>query len=265
MNLDLEGKVAVVTGGSRGIGKAIARQLAMEGCDVALVARREEPLKAAAVELAEATGRRVVAVPGDTTQDDSVRDMVAAAKAEFGTIDILVNCAATPGGLSPSPLAEITSDLFMQDLNLKVMGYLRCAQAVAPHMIEKNWGRIINISGMGARQVGSTVRSIRNAGVVALTKSLAVELGPHGINVTVIHPGTTRTEMTDRMLANRATAAGVTPAEIEHELGRANTLGRLVDASEVAYVAAFLASPLSVAINGELVVASGGAGNAIFY
>jgi NAD(P)-dependent dehydrogenase (short-subunit alcohol dehydrogenase family) len=265
MDLGLEGRVAIVTGGSRGIGKAIARQLSIEGSIVAIVARHEDALAIAASEIEQESRGVVFPVVADTTLDGSVQQMVGAVHQRFGRIDILVNCAATPGGRSPSPLSEITSSVFWEDINLKVMGYLRCAQAVAPLMAKSGWGRIINISGMGARQVGSTVRSIRNAGVVALTKSLANELGPHGINVTVIHPGTTRTESTASVLSKRAAAEGVTPEEIERQLAGTNTLGRLVDAREVAYVAAFLASPASVAINGELIVASGGAGNAIYY
>src|SRR5436190_9042544 len=181
MDLELAGKTAIVTGGSRGIGKAIARELAGEGVDVAIVARSAETLEQTAAELAEATGRRIVPIVADTASDASVKAMVEQAASALGHLDILVNCAAQAGGQAPPPkLAEITDDAFYGDINVKVMGYLRCAREVAPYMIEQGWGRIINISGLAARQTGSTIGSIRNVAVVALTKNLAEELGRHG-------------------------------------------------------------------------------------
>src|SRR5918911_5709944 len=233
MDLELAGKTAIVTGGSRGIGKAVARELAAEGVDVAVVARSGEALKASAAELAEATGQRIVPIVADTGSDQSVKAMVEQAAQAFGHLDILVNCAAQPGGQAPPPkLAEITDDAFYSDVNVKVMGYLRCAREVAPHMISQGWGRIISISGLAARQTGSTIGSIRNVSVVALTKNLADELGPHGINVTVVHPGLTRTEATPRVVAARAEQLGVPPEEVEKRMGSGSLLGRMVDARE---------------------------------
>src|SRR5512138_1104717 len=210
MDLQLTGKRALVTGGSRGIGKAVARVLAQEGADVALLARDAATLAAAAAELATATGRRVIGVRADTTSDEQVRAAVAdAARQLGGTIDILVNAAAEPGGYAAPPqLADITGAFLHGELDTKVMGYIRCAREVAPGMRSSGWGRIVNISGLAARQAGNAVGSIRNVSVVALTKNLADELGPHGINVTVVHPGTTRTERTPAQIAARATAQG---------------------------------------------------------
>jgi len=132
MNLDLTGKTAIVTGGSRGIGKAIARELAGEGVDVAIVARSIGPLEQAAAELAEETGRRIVPIMADTGSDASVKAMVEQAAKGLGRIDILVNCAAQPGGQAPPPkLAQITDDAFYSDVNVKVMGYLRRARECA--------------------------------------------------------------------------------------------------------------------------------------
>lgn len=266
MDLELSGKIAIVTGGSRGIGKAIARQLAGEGCDVALVARRAEALEVAAAEIAAETGRRVIGVAADTGVDANVRSMVQRVVAEWGRVDILVNCAAQPGGQAPPPaLGEITDDLFWNDVNVKVLGYLRCAREVAPIMVEQRWGRIVNVSGLAARSTGSTIGSVRNVAVVALTKNLADELGPKGINVTVVHPGTTRTEKTPAVVAARAEQQGLPVEEVEKRMGQANLIGRLVDAREIAYVVAFLASPKSVAINGDVIAAGGGVRQAIYY
>jgi NAD(P)-dependent dehydrogenase (short-subunit alcohol dehydrogenase family) len=267
MDLQLKGKNALITGGSRGIGKAIARALALEGANVALLARDARALAATASELSAETGGTVMGVVGDTTDDESVRTAVADAINRLGgTIDILVNGASEPGGFEAPPgLAEITGDYFHAELNTKVMGYLRCAREVVPGMRERGWGRIVNISGLAARQTGSTVGSIRNVAVAALTKNLADELGRSGINVTVVHPGTTRIERTAALVAQRATARGLTPQEVEAELGARNSTGRLVDAAEVADVVAFLCSPRSRAINGDAIAVGGGTPHAIHY
>ncbi|MDH4287122.1 MAG: SDR family oxidoreductase [Aquincola sp.] len=267
MDLELSARRALVTGGSRGIGKAIAFALAQEGADVALLARNAPVLEAAAAEIAAATGRRVVGVSADTTSDDAVRAAVAAAvRLLGGPIDILVNAAAEPAGFAAPPrLGEITSGYFHAEMDTKVMGYLRCAREVAPGMVARGWGRIVNISGLAARQTGSAVGSMRNVAVSAMTKNLADELGPHGINVTVVHPGTTRTERTAPLVAARAAAQGVAPEAVEAQMAAANSVGHLIDASEVAHVVAFLCSPKSRAINGDAIAAGGGAPRSIYY
>jgi NAD(P)-dependent dehydrogenase (short-subunit alcohol dehydrogenase family) len=192
--------------------------------------------------------------------------MVSEAIQKLNRIDILVNNAAKPGGQGPVPsLDEISEDLFWEDMNVKVLGYLRCIQATAPYMKKQGWGRIINISGMAARSTGSTIGSIRNVSISAMCKNLAEELGPHGINVTVVHPGMTRTEATAMVVENRARAEGVSPSEIEHRMAQGNSVRRVIDAREIAYVVAFLASPRSIAINGDAVAAGGGTGTAIHY
>ena len=265
MDLRLDGKRAIVTGGSRGIGKAVARTLAEEGCDVVIAARNEGPLAAAAAELGAATGRRVHPVAVDTGDDDSVRAMVARAVELLGGVDILVNSAATPLGQSAPPkLAEVTQDLFWADMNVKVLGYLRCAQAVAPHMAANGWGRIVNISGLGARTTGAVIGSMRNVAVAALAKNLADELGPSGINVTVVHPGLTRTEATPGVVARTAAARGISEEEAEAGLVR-NSTRHLVDATEVADVVVFLASPRAVAITGDAIACGGGQPGPIYY
>jgi NAD(P)-dependent dehydrogenase (short-subunit alcohol dehydrogenase family) len=266
MDLQLRGRRAFITGGSRGIGLAVARVLAAEGADVAIAARDPERLQAAAEELRKESDRTVVPVEIDTGDDASVRAAVGAAAEALGGIDILVNNAAKPGGQAPPPkLAEITDEEFFADVNVKVLGYLRCAREVAPLMIQQGWGRIINVSGLAARQTGAIIGSIRNVSVAALTKNLADELGPHGINVTVVHPGLTRTEKTAGVVAALAEARGLDPAEVEVRMGSRVAIGRIVDASEVADVIAFLASPRSVAITGDAIVVGGGSLGPIHY
>ena len=266
MDLELRGKTAIVTGGSRGIGKAVARELAAEGVRVAVVARSPGDLEASASELAAETGARVIAIPCDTGSDESVKAMVEKAVAELSGVDILVNCAAQPGGQSPPPkLADIGDDIFWPDVNVKVMGYLRCIREVAQHMQRRGGGRIINISGLAARSTGSTVGSIRNVAVAAITKNLADELGPHGISVVCVHPALTRTERTPGVIAAQAVRLGVSREEVENRLNRTNALGRMIDAREVAYVVAFLASPKAISVNGDAVAVGGGVPGAIHY
>lgn len=266
MDLELGGRTAIVTGGSRGIGKAVALALATEGMDVAIVARRRPDLEAAAAELVGQTGRRVVAVPADTGSDEQVRHMVGQAVAALGSLDVLVNCAAQPGGQAPPPkLAEIDDAVFWPDFNVKVMGYLRCIRECVPHMVARGGGRIVNISGLAARSTGSTVGSMRNVAVAAMTKNLADELGSQGISVIVVHPAVTRTEKTPDVVRAQAERLRISEEEVERRMGQGNALGRLIDARQVADVVAFLASPRAIAINGDAVVVGGGVRGSIHY
>ncbi len=265
MDLGLDGKRAIVTGGSRGIGRAVARGLALEGVDVVIAARDPEALELAAKELAQETGRRVVAIPTDTGDEDAVRALVQRTVDEFGGVDILVNAAATPWSAGkPTDFDSTTDDVVREEVEIKVLGYLRTARAVAPHFVEQGWGRIVNISGLGARQANSIAQTIRNVSVAALTKNLADELGPHGVNVTVVHPGRTRTERLTERFTEQARTDDVTVEELEDGIAT-NSIRRLVDASEVADVVTFLASPRSIAITGDAVAAGGGVPGAVYY
>jgi NAD(P)-dependent dehydrogenase (short-subunit alcohol dehydrogenase family) len=252
MDLQLEGKRAIVTGGSRGIGKAIARQLALEGADVVIAARTPGPLEITAGELSRETGRRVIPIIVDTGKEDSVKRLIATSIERLGRIDILVNNAAVPGGISTATkLEQVIDEQVLEDINIKVVGYLRTARALAPHLIENGWGRIINIGGLAIHRTGRPVATLRNVGVAAITKNLADELGPQGINVVAVHPGATRTERTDPS-SEKTLAANI-------------SIGRIVDATEVAWVVAFLASPRSIAINGDAIATGGGSPGTIHY
>jgi len=146
-----------------------------------------------------------------------------------------------------------------------VKGYIRCAQAVVPSMKASGWGRIINISGLAARQTGNIVGSLRNVAVSSLSKNLADELGPFGINVTCVHPGATFTERTLPAVEERAKRQNSTPDELLKRMADNNSIKHLVTAEEVAHVVTFLCSPLSIAVNGDTIAAGGGVPRAIYY
>jgi NAD(P)-dependent dehydrogenase (short-subunit alcohol dehydrogenase family) len=270
MDLGLDGKHAIVTGGSKGIGKAIARELAREGVDVAIVARSRDLLESTAKELAAETKRRILPLVADVTSKEQVDRMVAEAAERLGGLHILVNSGSPPGGTATGPIETVVDEDLLQDFNVKYVGALRCVRAAIPFLKQQGWGRIINISGTNARNAGNLSGGARNGALVHFTKTLAVHLGRHGITVNCVHPGMTRTERTPRLLAARAAELGTTPEEAERrdyapDSPRGNAIGRMVDAAEIAYVTAFLASEKSWSISGELIVATGGAGRSVYY
>src|SRR5207245_4788576 len=257
----LNGRPALVTGGSLGIGKAIALELAREGVDVAIVARTKDRLEAAARELEGQTGRRVLPLVADVTSKEQVDRAVAQAADRLGGLHILVNSGSPPGGSATAtgPIETVVDEDLLQDFNVKYVGALRCARAAIPFMREQKWGRIINISGTNARNAGNLSGGARNTSLVHLTKTLAIQVGRFGITVNCIHPGITRTERTPRLVAARAAELGVAPAEVETrdfapDSPRGNAICRMVDAAEIAYVTAFLASDTAWAVTGELIV-----------
>ena len=200
MDLGLKGKHAIVTGGSQGIGKAIARELAREGVDVAIVARKKEQLEATAKELSAETKGRVIALTADVTSREQVEAMVAQAAKQLGGLHILVNSGSSPGGSTTAigPIETIVDEDLLRDFNTKYMGALRCARAVIPLLKEQKWGRIINISGTNARNAGNLSGGARNTSLVHFTKTLAVQLGRFGITVNAICPGGILTGLTDQ-------------------------------------------------------------------
>lgn len=272
MDLGLLNKRAFVGGGSRGIGKAIALELAREGVDVVIASRTLSALQDSAKEIEDITGRRIIPMALDVTSTDEVNRVIAEAASQLGGLDILVNSASLPGG-SPGavgPVETVNEDELMGDFDVKYVGALRCAKAAIPFLKEQPWGRIINISGGNARNAGNLSGGARNVSLVHLTKTLAVQVGKFGITVNCIHPGTTRTERTAVMLESRSKELGISPAEIEAQdfadgSPRGNHINRMVDASEIGFLTAYLASDKSWAVTGEVIMAGGGSGNSVYY
>jgi NAD(P)-dependent dehydrogenase (short-subunit alcohol dehydrogenase family) len=256
LDLQLSGKKALITGGSRGIGKAIARQLALEGVNCTICSRNESALKETANQLIEETGGNIYPVVADMGDPESILKLVEKAAKVMGGIDILINNGARVSGGEPEDFHSIQDELILRDFQEKFMGYFKCIRAVSPYMIENKWGRIINVSGMAARNGGSISAGARNASVVHLTKTASMELGKHGITVNAVYPGITETETTRDRYPNE---------EDLNRLAKNNDIGRLVKAEDIAHVVTFLASPLSVAITGDAISVTGGTGNAVHY
>ena len=259
MDLQLQGKKAIVTGGSRGMGKAIARQLAGEGCDVAIGARKAEPLREAATEIARDTGRKIVPLIVDTLNAESIKRFVQQGAQALGGVHILANCAARVGGTIPDNMEVITDEQIVKDFEEKFLGYYRCAREAAPYMKQVGWGRIINISGGAGRTPGTAISTpARNISCVALTKSLANTLGPFGINVNAIYPGTTITEAVLERYRVQSSGQGKTLEVYLEELRQRSLIRHLVTAEDIASVVTFLCSPLAISITGEAISVSGG-------
>ncbi|MCE4555001.1 SDR family NAD(P)-dependent oxidoreductase [Roseateles cellulosilyticus] len=268
MDLQLKGKSAIITGGSMGIGKAAALELAREGVNVAISARRMSFLEEAAAELQQALSGvkgagRILPVVVDTTDMDAVNAAMAITADAFGRIDILVNGAAHPGGLVRSELDQADPQGLLQDIDIKVVGYFRCAKAVAPYMRRNRYGRIINIGGLTGRG-SKQISGMRNLAIVHMTKTLSDQLGPDGITVNTMHPGVVETPHIHELYAVEAKKQGLSPDEIEANYVKATPIRRVLQPEEMGWLIAFLASPRSGCITGESLGCDGGLTRGIF-
>ncbi len=264
MDLGLEGKVAIVTGGSKGIGRSTALALAREGADVSICARGMEDLEDAAAEIRAATGRRVIAVRADMGDPGDIANLVSATVAELGGVDILVNNAVNS---TAAPFMELADEDWYNHINVKVMGYVRCSREVIPHMRERGGGRIINIGGMAARSANSLTNSngVTNSAVSNIAKNLSDQVAADGILVNCIHPGTTRTPRQTMMLERQARDASVSMEEAERRAVAQIPIGRMVEPEDIADLVLFLVSGRAGAITGQTIAVEGGAGRGIHY
>lgn len=264
MDLGLAGKVAIVTGGSVGIGKETARKLALEGVKVAIAARSAGPLRAAAERLSDATGGTVVPIVTDTTSSSAVDALVKEVAERFGSVDILVNCAAAPGGLVRNDIAEADVAALQADLDTKLLGYFRTCKACVPYMKGRRWGRIINVGGLTARST-EALSGMRNAALVHFTKTLSDQLGPNGITVNIVHPGVTRTEHIETWFSKMAHDEGIpVEAVIKREAADPAAIRRMLEPEEVADCILFLASQRASGLTGESIAVDGGLSRAVY-
>ena len=258
MDLGLAGRVAIVTGASQGIGRAITLALAAEGADVVLVARRPEGLDAVAGEVA-ALGRRAEVVRADVTDHDAADAVAAAALAAFGRIDILVNNA---GKGSPKPLLELAPADWDAVLELNLLSAVRLVHACVPTMRGQGWGRIINISSRVALEPDPyfAAYAAAKAALVNFSKSCAGAFSPEGVLTNCVVPGLIRSEAVDEAARRSAEATGRTVEEVFDATlkKRPIPVGRLGEPDDVASLVALLASDRGSWITGSCFVVDGG-------
>ncbi len=257
LDLQLTDKKAVVTGGSEGIGKGIAKVLAEQGCDVAICARRQEPLEQSAAEIARATNRRIHAIPADLTKPADAEAFIKAAHTALGRIDILVNNAGSaPGGV----LEYLDEEDWVQALQLKFMGYVRCLKHTLPIMVAQGGGRVVNLIGNdGVKEsYWEIAPGAANAAGQNLTMSLAGQYGQHNISMCAVNPGPVRTERWAGLVKAMARDMSISEEQADTLAPSSIPLGRIAEVEEVANLVAYLASPLAHFVNGTQIEIDGG-------
>jgi 3-oxoacyl-[acyl-carrier protein] reductase len=257
MDLGLKGKHALVSGGSEGIGAAIALRLAQEGCDVAICARRKEPLEKTAKSISDKTGRRILAIPADLTKAGDAKNFVDTAHAQFKRIDILVNNAGSaPGGV----IENLTEEDWELALQLKFMGYVRCLRYTLPYMRKQGGGRVVNLIGNDGvkHSYWEIAPGAANAAGQNLTISLAAQYGKDNITFCAVNPGPVRTERWAGLVRGMARDWNVPFEKADALAPRSIPLGRIAEPEEVAYLVAVLASPLAQFVTGTMIEIDGG-------
>lgn len=258
MDLGLKGRRALVGGGSRGLGRAVAEELAREGADVAIVARDAAALERTASEIARETGARVVGVPADFAQAGAAARVVADAKSALGgALDILVT---NQGGPPPGPFDAHPTEHWRRAYTLLLESVVEQVRAVLPDMKSRGWGRIITVTSIAVKQPneGLILSNSLRAGVTGLARTLANELAPHGITVNNVMPGYTRTERLVDLAADIAERRGITSADAYAEWERHIPMGRIGEPREFAALVAFLASDRATYMTGTSIPVDGG-------
>ncbi|MBA3363447.1 MAG: SDR family oxidoreductase [Actinomycetota bacterium] len=256
MDLKLAGKKAIVTGGSKGIGRETTRILAEEGCDVAITARDQGRLEKVAAEIAEATGRTISPFAGDMSVQGDVERSMNAAIEELGGVDILVTCAgSSPGGL----LEELTEDQWMSSLGLKFMGYVRTCSVILPHMRERGTGSVVLVVGNDGLKSSywELTAGVANAADCNFASAMAEQYGRHGVRVNTVNPGPVNTDRWDGLEKRFALDRGIEQEEARRIVLGTLPLGRICEPEEVASVVAFLSSPQASYVNGTHVLIDG--------
>ena len=254
----LENRVALITGAAKGMGRDICLTLAREGADLALAARDVPPLEKLKDEI-EAQGRRALVVPTDVTDEAAVERMVAKTLEAYGRIDILVNAAGVTGPIE-TPVQEIKVEDFRFVLEANVLGTFLPTKHVLPGMIARKYGKVVNISGTSGLR-GYKYRAAYSSSKWALrgfTRTVALEVGPHNINVNALHPGIVDGPRMDRLCREKAHKRGWTPEQVREEYVKEMALRRVTSARNIADAIVFLASDASQNMTGQSITVDGG-------
>ena len=253
----LDQKLALITGGGRGIGRAIALEFAREGAQIIVAARTNEQLEQVAREI-NSLGKKALPLVCDVAQVGSVESMFASVREAFGRgPDILVNNA---GIAESAPLLKTTDELWHRHLSINLSGSFYCSRAALPSMLERGWGRIINIASIAGKTGAAYIAaySASKHGLLGLTRSVALEVATKGITVNAICPGYVDTEMTARGVENISSKTGRTADEALEGIRRMSPQQRLITSEEVAALALLLASEEGRGINGQAINIDGG-------
>jgi len=255
--LGINGRVAIVTGSSQGIGKAIAMGLAMEGARVVICARREDALKNVAEEIASRSSSEVLPIKADLSKSEDIKLLVQTTIQKFGRVDILVN---NTGGPPSALFMETTEGDWRAAIDSLLMSVVNCCREVIPYMIKNRWGRIINMTSFAAKQPAErlVLSNAVRAGVLGLTKTLANELAGYGILVNAVCPGWTLTDRVKELARDAAEKTGKTPEAIISEWAEGIPLKRLAKPEEIANLVVFLASEKASYITGAVIQVDGG-------
>jgi 3-oxoacyl-[acyl-carrier protein] reductase len=258
MDLGLKGKVAAVAAASRGLGRATARALSLEGAAVALCGRDEGRIREAAVEISRETGAPTLPVVADVAVAADCRRFVELTVQEFGRLDILVT---NTGGPRPGAFDAVDDDQWEEAFSTTLANVYHLARAAVPHMRKNRWGRIVNVASLSAKQPvdGLLLSNTFRPAIVGLAKTLSNELGADGILVNTLCPGYTRTDRLQEVADARAKAAGITAEKVLADLAKSVPLGRIAEPEEFAAVAAFLCSERASFLTGLTLAVDGGA------
>jgi 3-oxoacyl-[acyl-carrier protein] reductase len=263
VNLELTGKTALVTGGSQGIGRAIAFGLGAEGVRVAICASAKARLEQTAGEIKARTNAEVFIVPGDLSRLDEVERVASAVRERFGRLDILINNA---GAIRGGDFLKIPDEQWAGDWSLKILGYVRMARAVFPIMQAQGGGRIVNVVGAAARNPtpGYLTGGIANSGLINFSKGLADLGAPSNILVTAVSPAATATARWESLIAQQAASAGKTIDEQRAEAASQYPLKRIATPEDIADLVCFLVSARASFITGVCVTVDGGATRGVY-
>jgi NAD(P)-dependent dehydrogenase (short-subunit alcohol dehydrogenase family) len=254
----LENRIALVTGAAKGMGRDICLTLAREGADLALAARDVPPLEKLKDEI-EAQGRRALVVPTDVTDEAAVERMVAKTLEAFGHIDILVNAAGVTGPIE-TPVQEIKAEDFRFVLEANVLGTFLPTKHVLPGMIARKYGKVVNISGTSGLR-GYKYRAAYSSSKWALrgfTRTIALEAGPHNINVNALHPGIVAGDRMDKLCREKGKKRGWTPEQVHQEYVSEMALRRVTTSQDIANAVLYLVSDDSKNMTGQSVTVDGG-------